>query len=38
MRRLLVACLLVVLAFPLAPTPPTDAQQKTLVVTGYGGR
>ena len=38
MRRVLVALLLVVLAVALAPTPRTDAQQKTLVVTGYGGR
>ena len=38
MRRVLVALLLVVLAIALAPTPRTDAQQKTLVVTGYGGR
>ena len=32
--------LLVVLAVLLLPTgaPPTPAQQKTLVVTGYGGR
>ena len=38
MKRLLAALLLVVLAFTLTPAPPTDAQQKTIVVTGYGGR
>jgi putative spermidine/putrescine transport system substrate-binding protein len=38
MRRLLAALLLVVLAVVLVPAPRTDAQQKTLVVTGYGGR
>ena len=38
MRRLLAALLLVVLAFVLVPAPRTDAQQKTLVITGYGGR
>ena len=29
---------LVVLALTLSPAPPTNAQQKTIVVTGYGGR
>ena len=38
MRRSLVALLLVVLACSLSPAPPTNAQQKTIVVTGYGGR
>jgi putative spermidine/putrescine transport system substrate-binding protein len=38
MRRALAALLLVVLAFTLAPAPAIDAQPKTLVVTGYGGR
>ena len=30
--------LALLLAIALVPAPPTDAQQKTLVVTGYGGR
>jgi putative spermidine/putrescine transport system substrate-binding protein len=38
MRRVLVIALLLVLAVALVPAPRTDAQQKTLVVTGYGGR
>jgi spermidine/putrescine-binding protein len=38
MRRVLVVALLLVLAVALVPAPRTDAQQKTLVVTGYGGR
>src|SRR5207244_2616624 len=38
MLRPLAALLLVVLAVTLAPAPPTDAQSKTLVITGYGGR
>jgi putative spermidine/putrescine transport system substrate-binding protein len=38
MRRPLAALVLAILAFALVPAPPIDAQQKTLVVTGYGGR
>lgn len=38
MRRLLAVLVLVALALTLAPAPPIDAQPKTLVVTGYGGR
>ena len=38
MRGLLAALLLVAIATVLVPAPATDAQQKTLVVTGYGGR
>jgi putative spermidine/putrescine transport system substrate-binding protein len=38
MTRLLVALLLLALAVTLVPAPSTDAQSKTLVVTGYGGR
>jgi putative spermidine/putrescine transport system substrate-binding protein len=38
MRARLTIALLVVLAVTLAPAPRPEAQQKTLVVTGYGGR
>ena len=38
MRRVLAVLVLVALTLTLAPTPPLDAQSKTLVVTGYGGR
>ena len=38
MIRVLAAVVLVVLALTLSPAPPTNAQQKTIVITGYGGR
>jgi putative spermidine/putrescine transport system substrate-binding protein len=38
MRRVPAVLVLVALALTLSPAPPLDAQSKTLVVTGYGGR
>jgi putative spermidine/putrescine transport system substrate-binding protein len=38
MRRLPAVALIAILACALLPAPRADAQQKTLVVTGYGGR
>jgi putative spermidine/putrescine transport system substrate-binding protein len=38
MKRSLVALLLVVLAVTVTPVPPTTAQSKSIVITGYGGR